>query len=80
MLWGLGFLLTVLHAYPARLGMRLSKITEQEWKAMGAEEGRRLIGLFVEVNGNRLRRVDVWGWACIVGASVLSLRGEVDGR
>lgn len=39
------------------------------------EEGKRLIKLFTEVNGRRLRVVDVWGWGAVVAATVVGMRG-----
>lgn len=70
-LWVTGLVFTLLHAYPLRLGLRLSRIGEQEWTGLEWEEGKGLIGLFTEVNARRLGRVDFWGWAAVVGAAVL---------
>lgn len=74
-LWLTALLFNILHAYPLKLGLKLARISEEEWNGMRWEEGKRLIGLFTEVNGRRLSVVDVWGWAAVVAATVVGVGG-----
>lgn len=68
-LWASALVLTLLHGYPWKVGLRLSRIRENDWRRMDSEEGKKLIALFTEVNATRLAKVDVWGWVAVLGAA-----------
>lgn len=73
-LWMAGLLLTLGHAYPVRLGIKLAGVTKGEWGGMREEEGVGLVRVFVGVNGWRLGVVDGPGWVCVCAAVVMSGR------
>ncbi|KAL8818232.1 MAG: hypothetical protein Q9223_003099 [Gallowayella weberi] len=77
-LWIFALVLTVLHAYPLRLGLRLRRISQEQWDCMSEAEGRTLMELFVRVNGTRLAWVDIWGVMAVVGAVVVGI-GALNG-
>jgi hypothetical protein len=70
LLWDLGILFSLLHAYPAAsrggAGMEFFRLSEEGWKEGRGRRGRLIEG-FVAVNGWRLLVVDAPGWVCVVG-------------
>ncbi|KAF8860418.1 hypothetical protein BDZ45DRAFT_741309 [Acephala macrosclerotiorum] len=65
-----GIVFTIAHVYPIKRGMKFIMVREDEWRAMAEVDIRNMIGLFVRVNGERLRLADAPGWMFVLAAAV----------
>jgi len=68
--WVAGLVLTLAHAYPIKTGLRFMKIKEEDWRVMQNGEIRKMLGVFVGVNKERLKLVDVAGFGFVLAAAM----------
>ena len=69
-LWIGGVALTVAHVYPFRRGLKFMRMAEKGTK-LTQREVAEMIDEFVSINGERLVRVDIPGWVCVLSAVVV---------
>ncbi|KAK3996231.1 hypothetical protein QBC44DRAFT_318443 [Cladorrhinum sp. PSN332] len=74
--WLLGVAFVVGHAYPLSSGMKMMSLTAEIWNKKTLPETRGWLQDFVDINGTRLKFVDIPGWLCVVVAVVMGLRAE----